>query len=774
MLRLFKKPAINDCLLKLYCRMKHLPVFLFLFCFVSALCARTLPVRNGKELQAANNAAQPGDVILLQQQGNWKDVKIELSCKGTAAQPITFCGEGKGVTLSGKSQLNIGGEYLVIKQLFFTNGYSAGNPVVSFRLNKTVANYCRFTGCVMDGFNNPKRLDENYWIALYGQHNRVDHNRFTNKLNLGVLMAVILEDERSRENYHSVDSNYFGYRNPLGSNAGEIIRVGVSQHSIYNSFTNIHHNIFERCSGEVEIVSIKSAGNFIRDNVFKECQGCVALRHGNNNTVEHNIFYGGNKEGTGGVRIINEGQWVVNNLFLNCRGIDFRSPLAVMNGVPNSPLNRYMPVRDAVIANNTFYGCTAFSLCEGSDSERSVTPQHIRFFNNVFQNGDDHILFNQYDEISGFRFAHNLTNTTSSRLPAGFVFTQPAVLNSNQMPAMTATLLDPTEQANGRLLYGLDQQAGSDLMKAGHYKKVMEDLYRQLAPSPVPADITAIWVTAACKTTAELKAAFRMKQNVRVMLTGHDYYFDSTLNIEAGVILSAPDTKTGIRFSSAPSLPALFLINTTQLFQLSDLNIDGSGIQAASVLLTDTTGQIGRGPVRFSHIQVQHINRLNGCNSFFTAAKGFYSSEIEVKGCTFPGNNCTLFRMDTETDNKGWYNAERVTMENNRFDHQEGSILTLYRGGNDESTMGPKLSFTGNILNHCTASTALLQLTGVQQSFTRNNRFMQANTGAVVIRYTDFVRAHHYLSGNRFTNSGSIAGNKYLEQEKKMGQVSQK
>jgi poly(beta-D-mannuronate) lyase len=57
------------------------------------------------------------------------------------------------------------------------------------------------------------------------------------KKNLGVLLAVILDDERSRENFHSIDHNYFGKRPPLASNGGEIIRVGVSQHCQFNSNT---------------------------------------------------------------------------------------------------------------------------------------------------------------------------------------------------------------------------------------------------------------------------------------------------------------------------------------------------------------------------------------------------------------------------------------------------------------------------------------------------------------------------------------------------------
>ena len=94
-------------------------------------------------------------------------------------------------------------------------------------------------------------------------------------------MAVMLDDERSRQNNHSIDSNYFGIRKPLGCNGGEMIRVGVSQHCTFYSNTVIKNNFFEHCDGETEIISIKSCGNVVRNNVFKECQGAVVLRHRN-------------------------------------------------------------------------------------------------------------------------------------------------------------------------------------------------------------------------------------------------------------------------------------------------------------------------------------------------------------------------------------------------------------------------------------------------------------------------------------------------------------
>jgi hypothetical protein len=82
--------------------------------------------------------------------------------------------------------------------------------------------------------------------------------------NIGVLVAVILEDDRSRSNFHSIDHNYFGLRTPLASNGGEIIRVGVSEHCEFNSNTIIEANFFEKCDGETEIISIKSCQNIVK------------------------------------------------------------------------------------------------------------------------------------------------------------------------------------------------------------------------------------------------------------------------------------------------------------------------------------------------------------------------------------------------------------------------------------------------------------------------------------------------------------------------------
>ncbi len=391
--------------------------------------ANKLSVTTTQELMKTGLLAKAGDTVVIKS-GNYPNCNLLISAKGTAQNQVVFMAEKPGtVFFTGNSYLHITGTYITVSGVVFKNGYSGKNHIWQFSHGKEVANNSRITASSIQSFNNPLRLDENHWLTLSGKNNRVDHCNFTDKTNLGVLVAVLLDDDRSRMNNHSIDSNYFGIRKPLGSNAGEMIRVGVSQHCTFYSNTVIKNNFFEYCDGETEIVSIKSCGNKVVGNVFKECQGAVVLRHGNNNTVEGNLFYGNDKEGTGGIRVINEGNWIVNNFMSHCKGQGFRSPLAIMAGVFNSPANRYLPVRDAVIANNTFLNCTPFSISEGKDAERSVDPKNVLLLNNLFyanKPGPLCYTVSTIDSVfaTGNVYSSSLTNPGVSGFNAGVITMQ--------------------------------------------------------------------------------------------------------------------------------------------------------------------------------------------------------------------------------------------------------------------------------------------------------------------------------------------------------------
>lgn len=750
--------------------MKRLLLLSPFFLLSVAAFAGTITVKNINELHQADKNAKPGDIILLSD-GEWKDVEIKLSSKGTKEQPITFTAQTAGrVLITGHSSLKIGGEFLVIKGLYFQKGYAGDDAVIEYRINKNqLANNCRVTECAIIDFNNPKRMDENYWITFYGKNNRLDNCTFRDKKNMGVMIAVILDDERSRGNYHSIDHNFFNGRPPLASNSGEIIRVGVSQHCQFNSNTQITDNYFLKCDGETEIVSIKSGSNVVKNNLFKECQGGVVLRHGDNNTVENNIFLGNYKEGTGGVRVINKGQWVVNNFFYACRGIDFRSPLSVMNGIPNSPAHRYVQVTDAVIVNNTFYNCTAASFCEGSDAERTLPPDNVYFANNIFFNNKDSNIYRVSDEMNGFDFNHNIASKTVAQvLPAGFNKTLIQTKDSK-----IATLPLQAIQKNSVVPDSLQQIAAARL---GHKlpsavgfgdRQVLNRIYNNAVNTTGARWMNSKksgWTMSApaivnCDNAEDVYNALAINKPVTIVLTAKQYTLDKPFAISNNTVFYSKNQE--ISFVTK-EIPAVFMVNGRGELLISNLNINGSNVKAKSFICSDTSGPSDHYNFIMNRSDLKHFDRKNGCESIFFAHKSTVADSIVLRNNKFTDNNTDLVLMTEEKDDKGYYNAEKVVIDGNEITSLNGKALSIYRGGNDESTMGPKLLFTHNNITGCNVSGPLISLTGVQQTRFQSNNFSNSNPGSSLILYKDIVRAHHLLEDNKLTGSGKIDTNEFV------------
>lgn len=696
---------------------------LLLTCFA---LAGTIVVKNMQELNNANAQAKPGDIIILEN-GEWNNASIVLNCSGTKEQPITFKARTAGkVLVTGNSKLKLGGNYIIVEGLYFTKGYAGNDAVIDFKINKDqLANNCRVTNCAVNDFNNPKRMSENNWVLFSGKNNRLDNCSFINKKNMGVLLAVLLDDDRSRENYHSIDHNYFGLRIPLASNGGEIIRVGVSQHCQFNSNTKITGNFFEQCDGETEIISIKSGGNAVSRNLFKECQGSVVLRHGDNNTVDNNIFLGNNKEGTGGVRVINRGQSVKNNLFYQCRGVDFRSPLAVMNGVPNSPAHRYVQVTDAVIADNSFYQCSPISLCEGSDKERSMPPANVQFMRNTFFNSRDSIIYKVYDDINGFAFSENKVSREVAQ---------------NTVPGFNKTTI--TLQVSAAAIAANFKAAGAGwLAKSSNAKPAAQLVIN-------------------CKTAQEVYAALDKKQPVNIRLTGNEYTLDKPFAVQSRASVTS-SVKMPITFKTAKS-SAVFMVMGNGHLELKGLSINGAGIEAPSFVANDNAGSSNHYTVVINNCV---INNLGGeCRSLLYAHKSMVADSIVIRNSTFTGNSIDYIVMKEETDDKGYYNAEKIVLDGNTFTRDNGSLLNIYRGGNDESTLGPQLWVTGNRFVNCSieGDAPFIQLTGVQKTRFINNSFKDCYSNKNLFVYKDIVRADHLLEKNIFESSGAIQSNDFV------------
>jgi poly(beta-D-mannuronate) lyase len=74
------------------------------------------------------------------------------------------------------------------------------------------------------------------------------------------------------------------------------------------SYTMVANNLFDKCNGEVEVISSKTNFNEFRNNVFYKSEGSLVTRHGNYCIIDGNYFIGDtHSEQIGGVLLIGTG-----------------------------------------------------------------------------------------------------------------------------------------------------------------------------------------------------------------------------------------------------------------------------------------------------------------------------------------------------------------------------------------------------------------------------------------------------------------------------------
>ncbi|MFZ1741740.1 MAG: polysaccharide lyase 6 family protein [Pontixanthobacter sp.] len=680
-------------------------------------------VKTQAEYFAAAKNVKAGDIIILAN-GNWKDFEIVLSGRGTVAKPIVLISETPGkVVITGQSNLRIGGEHILVTGLTFLNGYSPTGEVLSFRRTKEdLARNSRMTEMVVDGFSKPDRYESDYWVAMYGQNNRFDHNYLAGKTNKGVTFAVRLDSADSRKNNHRIDHNYFGHRPVLGSNGGETIRIGTSQYSMFNSNTVIEDNYFERTDGEVEIISIKSGKNIVRGNVFDASSGAVTLRHGNGNIVERNVFLGRGKDHTGGIRVINADQIVRGNYMEGLRGTGFSGALTIMNGVPNSPVNRYVQVSNAQIDHNSILDSDRVTFGAGADKERSAPPVTSTFSNNLLAGADDGTFIEVGSDITGISFSDN-------RLIQGKI--------SGSLPSLSPNATELKRAENG-LLYPVDPRFAG-LGAPRDLKPVKRD---ETGPSWYPKpDNTSVFgkgeVIQVVPGEGTLEGALALASpGATLKLLAGEYYVNKTLRIDVPLTVAG----SGLDGENATlifSRPSLFEMAEGGSLRLQDLQISGRDAPdnvGNNIIRTSAEPIRGNFEIELERISVTDLT-VNRNFDVIVIAKNAFADSITIKDCTFSDITGDVVKANAETDDYGQYGVEYLTISGSKFKDIGGQVVDLYRGGTDESTFGPHFKLSSSTMTGVGGGAIpALKLQGVQQAnitgstFTRSGPIKIINT----------------------------------------------
>lgn len=760
--------------------MKNLFVILSLT-FLLANCQQvsnqeTILVENKQALQKAIETAEPGAVIVLAN-GIWKDVQIKFTGNGTPDNPIILKAETAGkVFLEGQSDLKFGGTYLEVHDLFFRNGQTPSNAVITFKIdNNQIASHCRVSNTVIEDYNQLSRDRKDHWVEFWGRHNQIDHCYLAGKSNEGPTLRVDIKGRQSINNYHQIVNNYFGPRPRKGGPKGETIQIGDSGTSMSPSYTNISNNLFDRCNGEVEVISSKTNFNEFRNNVFYKCEGSLVTRHGNYCIVDGNIFIGDGTANIGGVRLINTGHWVTNNYFYNLSGKEFRSPLAVMNGIPKSPLNRYNQVTDVVVAHNTWVNCEApLQFGVGTNiSQKDVLPKsEIRSARPIRTVVANNLIYNEkgdktpivaHDKIDGVNFKYNLINNQNvafeneEKLVASpievtsindyllvpkHIENDTAVYTGFDFETIDTDLLGNTRTTTNNSVGAINQIMGSDpnILNKGKYGPSWFSNEKTTTPSQI-LQVSTVQGDLA-------KQIVQAKDGDIIELASGIHAVSQSLIINKKITIQSenPTDKAQIIYAGVENTPA-FEMQPKGNLHLKHIVLSGKGTGSAFASLQEKMSSLYN--LSVSDTEISNFNYvLKAYKETFADAITFTNSVLK---------NCRNgIELSAETNDKGDYNVEFLTISNCQFENIKKNVIDYYRGGYDESTIGGNLLVTNSTFTNCGVQEdngILLNTRGIVNVNIIQNTFKNNRVKLVALLWGAKNNQH---SENKVINSGKI------------------
>ena len=732
-------------------------------------------VKTMEELNTAINNAKAGTQIVLAN-GTWTDAQIKFYGHGTKEAPITLKAQTAGnVFIEGQSYLHLGGENLVVDGLYFRNGYAPISGVIRYQIGKdSTAFHSRVTNTVIEGFTRPNRWENDRWVELYGQHNQFDHNYVAGKGNDGATFMVYHKGNQHTNNYHKIEYNHFGPRPRKGGPRGETFRLGGSETSMTPGRATISNNFFDRCNGEVEIISDKTNFNRFVNNIFYKCEGSLVMRHSDYTTVDGNLFIGDDdSDFYGGIRVVNSGHWITNNYFYKIKGEEFRSPLAVMNGIPKSSLNRYKQVTDAVVAYNTWVDCASpFQIGVGQNKAskdvlpkseiRSAPPIRTILANNIIYNTTvDPAPVVNHDDISGIQFENNVLFNAGDSADEFKIFKHVSIA----MEQVNDWLFVPAEGTNELLdeaYHGFDfDRISQDVFGANRKEKnrvgaVANSVTAQSfkfeksnygpswfdpeAEKPAP-NIHKISAKDGALENALKKAA----AGDILLLKEGEYSFSNSLAIDKAILIKAAQGgKVSLNYTGEAGTAA-FEMHPLSRLELDGISLRGEGSQTAFAPLKENMSSSYKLFVKNSI--VQNFDHL------LLASRGSFADSIGIDKTSFINakNGFVL-----AADQKGDYNAEMFSISNSSFENIDQNVIHFYRGGYDESTIGGVLTLKNNTFKQSgqkEKSGILLKTRGIINVLLEGNTFINNKVKRVAVLW-GAKNNHHF--NNTLKQSGKI------------------
>ncbi|WEA01136.1 polysaccharide lyase 6 family protein [Mucilaginibacter sp. SJ] len=418
------------------------------------LLAGTVMVSSIADLQKAINQARPGDVILLVNGVYATTEDIIINEKGLPGKNITIAAQHPGAAeITGKGGFSLVGPaaYIVIRGFKFTHAASRAKTGAG-------TSFCRFTQNI---FETPGDGED---LTIAGSDHEVDHNTFQNKNAMGRFIAIRGQDKQIAERLH-IHHNYFNNQaSQGGKNGAEALQFGLSGFSLSSSNSIVEYNLFEKCEGENELISVKASAVTLRYNTIRDCPAQFTLRHGNKSLVYGNYFFD-----TPGLRIFGDDHLIYSNYFENCS-----SAIVIGNGdgevADGAQLTSHDRPDRVLIAFNTLVNNKENIIQTARKNGMGATS--ITVANNIIEGGGP---------------AATIAGPYPNAQWAGNILFN--VKDAGDIPTVSYTMVDPKLAKNSAGIYHLQPGSPAIDHAIGSYPDVKFDMDGQ--PRTSPLDIGA-------------------------------------------------------------------------------------------------------------------------------------------------------------------------------------------------------------------------------------------------------------------------------------------
>jgi len=344
-------------------------------------------------LKKAIEEVKNGDIITIKN-GTYKNFNVVLKTSGKKNYPhVDVRAETPGkVILTGKSGIALASPKLTLSGISFENLNYTGNDKFDDSKIEMCPMYLSDHNTVYNCRvqNIPDMKPGITYINSKGVYNAIISCSLLGKKNEGAMVKQDVSDKNKTTSLFVYKTIFYDIDPVYKASNWEALRIGNTEDNGVWAGCHVYENWFEKCSGEIEVISNKSCGNIYHKNMFLNCEGHLTIRWGEKCVIKENSFYNSIKsKKVGGIRVIGPKCKVMNNYLKNIRG---QGGIILYRGVHDDfPSTKgYNTAHNTEVSNNILINCDpAYNLSAGGSSckERPYDPYDCKFTNNVLYKG---------------------------------------------------------------------------------------------------------------------------------------------------------------------------------------------------------------------------------------------------------------------------------------------------------------------------------------------------------------------------------------------------